>query len=128
MGELHKTYESKVTEIKNKVNMDLHHFICEILIVRPPRHSFTIVLQYRKCKHLTVLECLTVTLWNSSCMIDTLSAESLKCASGTTKNAADSLIQGFGEFVRLKAHYHQHLQVINSLAEINDKKFQKLYW
>lgn len=117
----------KLQKLKTKQNMDCIFFAAKILIVRSPRYSFAIVLHHRKCKHLTILECLTVTLWNGSCMIDTLSAEPLKCASGTTQNTAGSLIQWFGEFVRLKAHYHQLLQVINSLAAINDKNFQKLY-
>lgn len=117
----------KSHKLKTKQNMDCMTSAVKILIVRLSRYSFRIVWHYRKCKHLTILECLTVTLWNGSCMIDTLSAEPLKCASGTTQNTADSLIQLFGEFVRLKAHYHQLLQVINSLAAINDKNFQKLY-
>lgn len=118
---------TKLENLKTMQSIDWINFAAKILFVRSPTYSFTTALHYRKCKHLTILEFLNVTSYHSSCMIDALSAEPLKYASGTTQNTADSLIQWLRELVRLKAYYHQLLQVINSLAAIYDKNFQKLY-
>lgn len=84
-------------------------FVQLFLIYMPSIHVYSsvLVLYYRELKHLTILEHLTIILWNGTYMIDTLSAEPLKHASVTTQNTVDYLIQWFGEFVRLKAHYHQ---------------------